>query len=228
MVLLVRSGCGGSAVRHSINGCVLRVGTDHRTHLAAAFFMEGEAAIDVASTIVPPRSNVPRASRRSATASNIAFVNPCASSRCRKFKIVVSSGIASRPSSTWHCSTRSNAPRSKALPVEPYLSRNRSNAKSASTIMSKSSGIILLGAACAAAPDRTPAGSQVPRRPSVELGDEIADGGIDLGKREEPPGAQPGDDPAGRHLHRHFDLGPRGAPERRRCHNEPPSPHRCG
>ena len=49
----------------------------------------------VASTIVPPRSNAPRASRYSATASNTVFVSSCASSRCRKFKIVVSSGIGS-------------------------------------------------------------------------------------------------------------------------------------
>ena len=35
----------------------------------------------------------------SATASNTVFVSSCASSRCRKFKIVVSSGIGSRPSS---------------------------------------------------------------------------------------------------------------------------------
>src|SRR3954469_18995891 len=41
----------------------------------AAFLVEGEAAINVASTIVPPRSNAPRASRYSATASNTVFVS---------------------------------------------------------------------------------------------------------------------------------------------------------
>ena len=70
-----------------------------RIALAPSFLVDGEAAINVASTIVPPRSNAPRASRYSATASNTVFVSPCASSRCRKFKIVVSSGIGSRPSS---------------------------------------------------------------------------------------------------------------------------------
>jgi hypothetical protein len=49
--------------------------------------------------VVPPRSNAPRASRCPATASNTILVSSCASSRCRKFKIVVSSGIGSRPSS---------------------------------------------------------------------------------------------------------------------------------
>src|SRR5882757_8172020 len=69
------------------------------SRLPASFLVDGEAAINVASTIVPPRSNAPRASRCSATASNTVFVSSCASSRCRKFKIVVSSGIGSRPSS---------------------------------------------------------------------------------------------------------------------------------
>jgi hypothetical protein len=41
----------------------------------ASFFVDGDAAISVASTMVPPRSNAPRASRCSATAANTAFVN---------------------------------------------------------------------------------------------------------------------------------------------------------
>src|SRR4051812_26636728 len=74
-------------------------GVHLRIALAALFLVDGDAAISVASTIVPPRSRAPRASRCSATASNTVFVSSCASSRCRKFKIVVSSGIGSRPSS---------------------------------------------------------------------------------------------------------------------------------
>src|ERR1700704_2986605 len=69
------------------------------SRLPASFLVDGEAAINVASTIVPPRSNAPRASRCSATALNTVFVSSCASSRCRKFKIVVSSGTGSRRSS---------------------------------------------------------------------------------------------------------------------------------
>src|SRR4029077_372450 len=85
-----------------------------------------EALYDIqsmrASTIVPPRSNAPRASRYSATASNTVFVSSCASSRCRKFKIVVSSGIGSRPSSRlqsaridWISYSASSAPGSDRL-----------------------------------------------------------------------------------------------------------------
>src|SRR6478735_7843901 len=54
-----------------------------------------QAAINVASTIVPPRSNAPRASRYSATAWNTVFVSSCASSRCRKFKVIFRDRIAS-------------------------------------------------------------------------------------------------------------------------------------
>src|SRR3954453_21110404 len=52
------------------------------SRLPASFLVDGEAAINVASTIVPPRSNAPRASRYSATASNTVFVSSCASSSC--------------------------------------------------------------------------------------------------------------------------------------------------
>ena len=38
------------------------------------FFVEGDAAINVASTMVPPRSSSPFAARCSATAAKIAFV----------------------------------------------------------------------------------------------------------------------------------------------------------
>src|SRR3954452_4920878 len=93
-----------------------------RSRLPASFLVDGEAAINVASTIVPPRSNAPRASRYPATASNTVFVSSCASSRCRKFKIVVSSGIGSRPSSRlqnaridWISYSASSAPGSDRL-----------------------------------------------------------------------------------------------------------------
>jgi hypothetical protein len=69
------------------------------SRFCAPFFVDGDAAISVASTMVPPRSSAPRASRSSETAANTAFVNSWRSKRCWKFKMVVSSGMASRPSS---------------------------------------------------------------------------------------------------------------------------------
>src|SRR3954451_23420644 len=69
------------------------------SRFCSLFFVEGDAAISVASTIVPPRSISPLASRCSATAAKIAFVRAWRSSRWRKLRIVVSSGTASRPSS---------------------------------------------------------------------------------------------------------------------------------
>src|SRR6185295_8209904 len=69
------------------------------SRLPSLFLVEGEAAISVASTIVPPRSSSPLAARCTATPSKIAFVSSWRSNRWRKLRIVVSSGIASRPSS---------------------------------------------------------------------------------------------------------------------------------
>src|SRR5712671_2587717 len=54
----------------------------------------------VASTMVPERSSSRRSSKRSATASKMAWVSPCCSSRWRKRRIVLSSGTTSSPSST--------------------------------------------------------------------------------------------------------------------------------
>ena len=59
----------------------------------------------------------------------------------------------------------------------------------------------------------------MPRHAIVELRDQFGDGGVQLGEREEAPIAQLGDDPAGRHLHRHFDLGLVARPVRPRRHN---------
>jgi hypothetical protein len=44
------------------------------SRFCVSFFVEGDAAISVASTIVPPRSSSPFAARCSATPSKIAFV----------------------------------------------------------------------------------------------------------------------------------------------------------
>jgi hypothetical protein len=46
-----------------------------QTRFCALFFVDGDAAISVASMMVPPRSRAPRVSRNSAIATNIAFVN---------------------------------------------------------------------------------------------------------------------------------------------------------
>src|SRR5271166_2251677 len=45
------------------------------SRFCSLFFVEGEAAISVASTIVPPRRSSPFAARCSATAAKIAFVS---------------------------------------------------------------------------------------------------------------------------------------------------------
>jgi len=44
------------------------------SRFCASFFVEGEAAISVASTMVPPRSSSPLAVRCSETVAKIAFV----------------------------------------------------------------------------------------------------------------------------------------------------------
>ena len=99
VVHALRSRRRGGALRHPVHARVLRPGAWSRRHptpmcafmpkyhwlpffddvisgsrLPAAFFVDGEAAISVASTIVPPRSISPRASRCDATAANTAFV----------------------------------------------------------------------------------------------------------------------------------------------------------
>jgi hypothetical protein len=60
--------------------------------LPASFLVDGKAAINVASTIVPPYSKAPRASSNAFEHCLRQFVPQ---SRCRKHKIVVSSGIGS-------------------------------------------------------------------------------------------------------------------------------------
>src|ERR1700693_3026991 len=68
--------------------------------LALPFLVDLGAAMMVASTMVPERSSSRRSSKRSATASKMAWVSPCCSSRWRKRRIVLSSGTTSSPSST--------------------------------------------------------------------------------------------------------------------------------
>ena len=46
----------------------------------------------------------------------------------------------------------------------------------------------------------------MPRHAVVERRDQLTDGGVQLGEREEAPIAQLGDDPARRHLHGDLDL----------------------
>jgi hypothetical protein len=58
------------------------------------FFVEGGAAMIVASTIVPWRINRPRSSSIAPTSSNSARVRSCSSSQWRKFSTVVASGTA--------------------------------------------------------------------------------------------------------------------------------------
>jgi len=60
----------------------------------SAFFVELGAAMIVASTIVPRFSSKPRSHRWPFTHCKSFGARSFASSRCRKFKIVVSSGIA--------------------------------------------------------------------------------------------------------------------------------------
>src|SRR6202045_221400 len=78
----------------------LRVCFISGSRLALAFLVELGAAMMVASTMVPERSSSRRSSNRSATASKMAWVSPCCSSRWRKRRIVLSSGTTSSPSST--------------------------------------------------------------------------------------------------------------------------------
>ena len=63
------------------------------------FFVEGGAAMIVASTMVPRDTFRPFASRYSHTRWNIRSPSACASSRCRNLHTVVSSGAPSRPKS---------------------------------------------------------------------------------------------------------------------------------
>jgi hypothetical protein len=65
-----------------------------------AFLVELGAAMIVASTMVPARSNKPLASSKPPIASKIAPVRWCFSSKWRKRRIVVSSGTTSSPNST--------------------------------------------------------------------------------------------------------------------------------
>ena len=65
----------------------------------ALFFVEDGASMIVASTSVPERSVIPLSARCAFTSAKIASVSPCRSSRWRKFRIVVSSGMRSSPSS---------------------------------------------------------------------------------------------------------------------------------
>src|SRR6202163_1994910 len=78
----------------------LRVCFISGSRLALAFLVELGAAMMVASTMVPERRSSRRSSNRSATASKMAWVSPCCSSRWRKRRIVLSSGTTSSPSST--------------------------------------------------------------------------------------------------------------------------------
>src|SRR5580698_8421348 len=78
----------------------LRVCFISGSRLALAFLVELGAAMMVASTMVPERSNSRRSSNSPLIESKIAWVSPCCSSRWRKRRIVVSSGTASSPSST--------------------------------------------------------------------------------------------------------------------------------
>ena len=65
----------------------------------ASFFVEEGASIMVASTSVPERRVIPLSARCAFTSAKIASVSACFSSRCRKLRIVVSSGIRSSPNS---------------------------------------------------------------------------------------------------------------------------------
>jgi hypothetical protein len=65
----------------------------------ALFFVEDGASMIVASTSVPERSAIPLSARCAFTAAKSASVSPCRSSRWRKSRIVVSSGMRSSPGS---------------------------------------------------------------------------------------------------------------------------------
>src|SRR5947209_828454 len=54
---------------------------------------------------------------------------------------------------------------------------------------------------------RTPAGSQVSSHPSIKARDQVKDGSIEFGQREETTIAQLGSDPARHHLHPDLDFG---------------------
>ena len=63
------------------------------------FLVEDGASMIVASTIVPERSEMPLSARCAFTSAKSASVSPCRSSRWRKLRIVVSSGMRSSPNS---------------------------------------------------------------------------------------------------------------------------------
>jgi hypothetical protein len=65
----------------------------------ASFFVEDGASIMVASTSVPERRVIPWSARWLFTSANSCSVSACFSSRWRKLRMVVSSGIRSSPSS---------------------------------------------------------------------------------------------------------------------------------
>src|SRR6202051_4919991 len=53
---------------------------------------------------------------------------------------------------------------------------------------------------------RTPPGPEMPRHPIVELRDQLPDGSVELGQREEAPIAQLRDDPTSRNLNPNFNF----------------------
>src|SRR5450432_875744 len=53
---------------------------------------------------------------------------------------------------------------------------------------------------------RTPAGPEMPRHAIVELRDQLPDGSVELGQREEAPIAQLRDDPTSRNLDSNLNL----------------------
>jgi len=72
------------------------------------FFVEGGAAMMVASTMVPWRINRPRSSSITPISSNSARVRSCSSSQWRKFSTVVASGtdatdrsMPAKPRNAW-------------------------------------------------------------------------------------------------------------------------------
>ena len=66
---------------------------------------------------------------------------------------------------------------------------------------------------------RAAAGAEMARHAIVDLRHQLGDGRVQCREREELPVAQLGDDEAGRHLHRHLDLGLVAGPIRPRRHN---------
>ena len=87
----------GLALRcRNTTGCLFLVFFISGSGDFAAFLVDGGAAIKVASTIVPCRNNKPRSVKTAVISSNNALLNSCFSSKCRNFRIVVSSGTRSK------------------------------------------------------------------------------------------------------------------------------------